>query len=162
MWRGGSVYNVARTPYTTYCKAIARPGSRPLPSALHISSPSLSSLPTPRHTPQQRTATICGSTASNLQGYDNTSPMGGRRQLSDVVDDFINLPWQKIASWASVALLATQLRDFMGVRFKFSTQNSPAFINLSVSLQSTASPEYSSPSNYNFISLYLPLFLNCR
>lgn len=109
------MYNVARTPYTACCKAIARPVSRPLPSALHISSPPLSSFPALRHTPQQRTATICESTASNLQGYEKSSPGGGRRQLSDVVDDFINLPWQKIASWASVALLATQLRDFMGI-----------------------------------------------
>lgn len=36
-------------------------------------------------------------------------------QVSDVLDFCINLPWQQIASWAVVALLATQLKDFMGV-----------------------------------------------
>lgn len=36
-------------------------------------------------------------------------------QVSDVLDFCINLPWQQIASWAVVALLASQLKDFMGV-----------------------------------------------
>ena len=39
----------------------------------------------------------------------------GRVQISDVVDWFINLPWQKMASWIVVILAATQLKEFLGV-----------------------------------------------
>lgn len=39
----------------------------------------------------------------------------GRVQISDVVDWFINLPWQKMASWVVVILAATQLKEFLGV-----------------------------------------------
>jgi len=38
------------------------------------------------------------------------------RSVSDVIDTFINLPWKKIASWLAVAMLASQLKDFLGVR----------------------------------------------
>ena len=116
MWRSGSTCTVTRRLHTTCCKAMAQPVSRRLPSGLHISSPPLSTFPASRPTLPQRTATICGSTPASLQAYDKTTPGGGRRQLSDVVDNLINLPWQKIASWASVALLASQLQDFLGVR----------------------------------------------
>jgi len=39
-----------------------------------------------------------------------------RIQMSDVIDWFINLPWPKMASWLLVIALATQLKDFLGVR----------------------------------------------
>jgi hypothetical protein len=40
----------------------------------------------------------------------------GTRTLSDVIDWTINLPWQKAFSWVVVAVAASQLRDFFGVR----------------------------------------------
>lgn len=49
-------------------------------------------------------------------GEPRSSRKTDRVQLSHVVNNFINLPWQKIASWGIVALLASQLKDFMGVR----------------------------------------------
>ena len=53
-----------------------------------------------------------------------------RVQMSDVVDWFINLPWQKMASWMGVILLASQLRDFLGVRRDSVAQNQDGFVSL--------------------------------
>ena len=39
-----------------------------------------------------------------------------RVQLSDVIDWFINLPWPKMASWILVIGVASQLKEFLGVR----------------------------------------------
>lgn len=116
MWKLGSANNALRQPSVATTRVSVRPCSRPLlPSALHITSPSLSSRPGQPQRTNQRRLPICESSGYSVQGYSNSSP--GRRQLSDVIDDFINLPWQKIASWVTVALLASQLRDFLGVCF---------------------------------------------
>ena len=113
MWKLGSANNAIRQPSLVAARVSVRPCSRPLlPSALHITSPALPSRPGQPHRPQQRRLPICESSGYSVQGYGNP---GGRRQLSDVIDDFINLPWQKIASWITVALLASQLQDFLGV-----------------------------------------------
>lgn len=52
--------------------------------------------------------------ASNSSDISTTVNKGGV-QISDVVDWFINLPWQKMASWIVVILAATQLKEFLGV-----------------------------------------------
>jgi hypothetical protein len=54
--------------------------------------------------------------ASNSSDISTTVNKGGI-QISDVVDWFINLPWQKMASWIVVILAATQLKEFLGVRY---------------------------------------------
>jgi hypothetical protein len=114
MWKLGSSHNTLRQPSVATARVSVRPCSRPLlPSALHITSPSLPSRPRQPQRRHQRRSITCESSGYAPQGYNN--PTGGRRQLSDVIDDFINLPWQKIASWVTVALLASQLRDFLGV-----------------------------------------------
>ena len=41
--------------------------------------------------------------------------LSDRIQVSDVVDYFINLPWQKMASWGLVLALASQLKEFLGI-----------------------------------------------
>lgn len=83
-----------------------------------FSPPPLPRPPQLRMQRPQKLPILCTSTSYSIQDFNSSSPSssGERRQLSHVIDDFINLPWQKIASWASVALLATQLRDFLGVR----------------------------------------------
>jgi hypothetical protein len=40
-------------------------------------------------------------------------------KLADVITWTINLPWQKIASWAAVVLVVSRLNDFFGVRSCF-------------------------------------------
>ena len=124
MWKLGSKNNVLRHQSVAATRVSLRPSSRPLlPSASHITSPSLPSRPGQPQRPQQRRLPICESSSYSVQSYNNPSPGSGRRQLSDVIDDFINLPWQKIASWVTVALLASQLRDFLGVRFHLLISN---------------------------------------
>jgi hypothetical protein len=115
MCKLGSTNNTLRQPFVATTRVSTRPCSRPLlpPSALNITSPSLPSRLGHPQRIQERRLPICESSGYSVQGYSNPSP--GRRQLSDVIDDFINLPWQKIASWVTVALLATQLQDFLGV-----------------------------------------------
>lgn len=116
MWKLGSKNNVLGYQSVAATRVSLRPSSRPLlPSASHITSPSLPSRPGQPQRSQQRRLPICESSSYSVQSYNNPSSGGGRRQLSDVIDDFINLPWQKIASWVTVVLLASQLRDFLGV-----------------------------------------------
>ena len=106
-----------QSPIQGSCRRAVRLSTiRSMPSAFHNSSPPPASIPLPRSKPEYRRSTICQSQTYVLQGASNPNKPSGRRQLSDVIDDFINLPWQKIASWASVALLASQLKDFLGVR----------------------------------------------
>jgi hypothetical protein len=45
-----------------------------------------------------------------------TSSASGSRTLNDVIHWTINLPWQKAFSWVVVGIVASQLRDFFGVR----------------------------------------------
>ena len=110
----GSVHNAALYPAAGH-RGIPRSCCRRMPSAFQISSPpALSPRPVLRNMQHQRLSTVCNTSAYNAGSFN--PQRDGRRQLTDVIDDFLNLPWQKIASWAAVALVATQLKDFLGVR----------------------------------------------
>lgn len=75
-----------------------------------------------------------------------------RVQLSDVVDICINLPWQKIASWAVVVLLASLLKDFLGVS---STKTNWNRCFLIASLTATLfTPKGNNPTRAEFFSVY--------
>lgn len=101
--------------------------SRPLKRGCiaHASlTPSPSSLPlaylnvgaqSEAHQNRRRRSAIVRSAALYPVSTPREGPEGGRVQLSDVIDGFINLPWKKIASWMAVAFLGTQLKDFLGV-----------------------------------------------
>lgn len=67
------------------------------------------------HLLMSRSGEFLSSTGAVGSYGDGGLKKGERVQLSDVIDHLINLPWQKIASWMVVALLASQLKDFLGV-----------------------------------------------
>ena len=105
------------------------PGAAPWPQQCRQQAVSQSSSRQPR-----RGAPPCSSASGPSQlayeaGGDGSSGGGGghhahagggldsgTRTLSDVIDWTINLPWQKAFSWVVVAVAASQLRDFFGVR----------------------------------------------
>ena len=53
--------------------------------------------------------------AAALSTSSSEGSNSDRIQVSDVVDYFINLPWQKMASWGLVLALASQLKEFLGI-----------------------------------------------
>lgn len=53
---------------------------------------------------------------STSDGIISMAQTENRVQLSDVIDWFINLPWPKMASWMLVIAVASQLKEFLGVR----------------------------------------------
>jgi len=153
----GSRNTGLRCPSPATTRVSIKRCSRPLlPSALNITSPSLLSRPGHLQSTQRRRLPLCKSSEYSIQGYSNPSP--GRRQLSDVINDFINLPWQKIASWFTVALLASQLKDFLGVCFRicfFDFYNIPFHFLFHLNLSSPLTvPTYSS-YEYCFSSPFL-------
>ncbi len=50
-----------------------------------------------------------------VAGRSDAASDESRIQVSDVVDYFINLPWQKLSSWLLVLAVASQLKEFLGI-----------------------------------------------
>ena len=67
----------------------------------------------PLQQPQATSSLAPSSTTGSSGEYDE----GSERKLTlrEVIDWFINLPWQKAASWVLVACFASLLKDFFGV-----------------------------------------------
>ena len=68
---------------------------------------------------QSRGGRPTGTSRSSSPGRDvvvaGRSDDESRIQVSDVVDYFINLPWQKLSSWLLVLAVASQLKEFLGI-----------------------------------------------
>ncbi|GAB4823028.1 hypothetical protein N2152v2_010074 [Parachlorella kessleri] len=67
----------------------------------------------PLQQPNAASSLAPSSTTGSSGEYDEGSE--GKLTLREVIDWFINLPWQKAASWVVVACFASLLKDFFGI-----------------------------------------------